>query len=200
MHSCWVDAGNDPVYEKMAAYGVENICFAATDKRLTPAYIASVRGHGYGVGIYRAWNWTPNVDGVGFANLLDADLKRLGEPGPGVIRVCADIEAHDPAYIKAFLGRWRKMRPNRATDLTIEGRQGGWFSQCKDAVVRANVNVIPQSYVGDMVPLDPLDVVRDLVDWGYPISKVFPFYDAKWIRAYNGWEGYLFTQGRLPSP
>jgi hypothetical protein len=112
-------------------------------------------------------------------------------------RVCVDIETHDVAYILAFLKRWRELRPTRTTDWTLEPFQGGLFTPA-DAIhiAAANVRVIPQLYFGDMAPAAADRVALNLVLASFLPMRLFGFYDAAALP--GRWEGYAFTQGRLP--
>jgi hypothetical protein len=196
----WVDAGNDPGYAKLKANRIDTAYFDVRDPRVTRTYLNDVRAKGYGVGIYAAWNW-PEVPQTGttFAQWLSTQLGRFGSSSaPTFPRVCADIETHDVSYVLAFLKRWRQLRPRRVTDWTLEGFQGGLFTPSDAALIlEANVGVSPQLYNGDMTQAwDSLAAARNLMTAGFPEGVVVPFYDAAHLPEW--WEGYAFTQGRLP--
>jgi hypothetical protein len=58
------------------------------------------------------------------------------------------------------------------------------------------VRVIPQLYTGSMEPLAADRVALDLVLHSFRDERIFGFYDAAALP--ERWEGYAFTQGRLP--
>ena len=192
----WIDAGNDADYAKLRAHGIDSPYFDIRDSRVTRAYLEGVQAEGFAPGVYAAWNWYPTLGGAGFAVQLSGLLVGLGAP-PGFPKVCADIEIHDVGYILAFLKRWRKLRPMRVTDWTLEGFQGGLFTANDTlAIAAANVGVIPQTYTGSMEPQDVARVVLDLAFHSFPPARISPFYDAARLPA--EWSGYAFAQGRLP--
>jgi hypothetical protein len=63
-------------------------------------------------------------------------------------------------------------------------------------VVGARVRVVPQCFIGNMERRESDMVLRDLTKRGFPESSVSMFYDAAQLGV--GWNGYAFTQGRLP--
>lgn len=153
-----------------------------------------MKGHGYGVGIYTAWNWG-NWTGPEYAAWTDAELRRIGWQGNAA--VCLDVETHDIAgYVIPCLQHWRQLRPTRQTDWTLEGMQGGLFSREQvGLVMKANVRLAPSFYGGNMQPLDH-SVTLDLLMAGFPGYAIVGMYDA--ARLPYRWTGYAFTQGRLP--
>jgi hypothetical protein len=192
----WIDEGNDADIAKLDAHGITAPYFSIRDPRVTSAYLGGLATAGFAPGLYVAWNWYPELTGTTFAQKLHAELRRIGWIGNPP--VCVDIEAHDPAYIRAFLKRWRELRPKRRTDWTLEGMQGGWIEGTPGfvaAVIAANVGVVPQFYRGDMSPLTP-GVILDLLLAGIPGDRLMGFYDAAAL-PYR-WHGYAFSQGRLP--
>lgn len=191
MRAVWIDNGQDVNAAKLRAHGIDAPYFDPRDGRVTSAYLDGVHEQGFNPGLYFAWNWY-NLDGSGFAGKIHSELLRIGWRGNAP--VCADIEVHDPAYITAFVTRWRQLRPSRQTDLTIEGMQGGWFAQCAAAVAHADIRVAPQFYDGSMNALSHSPVL-DLLIAGVPGDMMLGMYDAS--RLPYQWRGYAFTQGRL---
>ena len=199
MRAVWVDAGTDADYTKLRGYAITSPYYACTDPRVTRAYLDGVRAAGFHPGIYAAWNWQPNLDGTEFAEWLSSELARIteGTNTPDHPRVCIDIETHDIAYIIAFLHRWRRLRPHKTTDWTLEPFQGGLFGPVSvSAIHQAEVGIVPQHYTGSMEPVAADRVVLDLVRAGFYSTRLWGFYDGAHLP--RRWEGYIFTEGRLP--
>lgn len=201
MRAVWVDAGNDPDYPKLGANGIDAAYFDIREARLDAAYLTTVRNHGLGVGVYAAWNWPEykNMTGAQFATAVSRRLEAIA-PGsePTFPMVCLDIEAHDAAYIFGALRQWRKHRASRVTDWTLEGHQGGILTPGQWLAVAGLVRyAVPQCYNGAMTQTwDSFAMALDLFAHGLPFPSVRPFYDAAHLPEW--WDGYAFTQGRLP--
>ena len=142
------------------------------------------------------WDNLSAISAIDLARELDADLGRMGSSA-SQCAVLADIEYHDPAYITAFLGEWRALRPQRVTGWTLEPLQGGWMDAAfVTSVTSAVVSVYPQAYLGNMSPVDP-DLCRaDLIERGLPRGRVAPFYDAAHLPTH--WDGIAFRFDQLP--
>lgn len=196
----WIDEGNDADDAKLAANGITMPVFSIRDPRVNRAYLEGVRDRGFVPGVYAAWNWWPKLSGPAFADTVSAWLTHnVGNTTPSFPFVCLDIETHDIAgYVLPCLKRWRSHRPDRVTDLTIEGHQGGLFTPASAIGVSAMVRYIsPQCYNGAMTQVwDSFAMAKNLTDRSIPFAKVRPFYDAAHLPEW--WEGYAFSQGRLP--
>lgn len=201
LRNLWVDAGNDCDIAKAKANGITAAYFDIRDARLSPSYFEAVARDGLAVGVYAVASWWPQLGPAAFADQVNARLAVVA-PGsaPDFPAVCLDIERDDiGAYLLPALRRWRAHRPGRVTDLTIEGHKGGLFSPSQVVNVTAKVRfVVPQSYDGAMHGWDSAAMVRNLTDAGFPLAKVYPFLDAARLPDLAWWEGYAFTQGRLP--
>jgi hypothetical protein len=199
MRAVWIDAGQNPDYPRLGAAGADSVYFDIRDERLTPAYFGGVAAHGLEVGVYAAANWYGNVTGSRFADLVSGRLDDIARGTvPSFPMVCLDIEVHDPSYIIGALRRWREHRPQRVTDWTLEGHQGGILTAGQWLVAGQLVRfIVPQLYNGAMTQVwDGFAMAKDLNDHGLPFGSVRPFYDAAHLPVW--WDGYAFTQGRLP--
>ncbi len=195
MRAVWIDEGTDADRAKLRTHGITAPYFSVRDPRVTSDYLDAAATEGFRPGLYAAYNWYPWHDGVGFAEKCDAELRRIAWRGNPPL--CADIETHDVAYILAFLKRWRELRPKRLTYWTLEGFQGGLFSPANvSAINAASVGVVPQHYTGDMRPLAADRIAIDLIARGFHILRLWGFYDGAALP--ERWEGFVFTQGRLP--
>ena len=195
MNGVWVDAGNDPTYGKFPPHGITSCWFDPRDPRVTADYLDGVVAHGYSAGLYFAWDWWPGLSGPQFADKCSAELKRInwhGNPS-----VCLDIETHDlSGYVVPCLTHWRQIRPNRPTWWTLEGMQGGLFTQAQVATIGGlTIRLAPSMYHGDMTPL-PHSPVIDLLMAGFQGYMIDGMYDAAALPF--RWRGFAFTQGRLP--
>jgi len=202
MRAAWLYPNDDPPYAKLAANGITWPYFDMRDARLTPAYLDSVKAHAGidGCGVYAACNWYPAQTPEQFADTIDARLRAIGWLGNPP--VCVDIEVPDlVVYVKAFLAKWRQLRPTRITDLTIEGHKGGLFSAADASYVAQRVRfTVPQCYDGTMTDVwDTYAMTCDLTAAGFPLAGICPFYDAAKLPEWWGIPaGYAFTAERLP--
>lgn len=199
MHGIWVDAGNDPVWEKIEAWGITWVYFPLSDppadvrRRLLDA-----KQRGYVGGVYSAWNWYGSPTGPQYARETHSALRSVAPDATNRWpKVMLDNEVHDPAAIAAMLTTWRSLRRYTDTAWTFESFQGGWMSpNFVQSVVAAHVRLVPQCYLGNMQPVDALAAARDLTSRGVPDALISPFYDAAHLPI--GWDGFAFTMGRLP--
>lgn len=205
MKGLWVDAGNDPVWEKINANGIRWLYFPLSDPPVdVKRRLLDAKAHGCQAGVYSAWNWYGNPTGAEYAHIMDSAIRGLGiTVSASFPKVMFDDERHEPATIAELLRTWRTLRANQDTAWTLESMQGGWFTaDLVSAITTAKVRVVPQSYGGADgridYGVDPLTATRDLTKRGIPDSSVSPFYDAARLADVVGWEGFAFTQGRLP--
>jgi hypothetical protein len=197
MHAAFVNPGGPQVPDLAEAklYGITRLYWQANDPQLSAGLLLAIRERGMEVGIMRDPSWT-NESATDLARTLDADLVRLGADN-SQCAVLADIEYHDRTYVTAFLTEWRALRPNRVTGWTLEPLQGGWMDAAfVKAVTLAAVNVYPQTYLGNMAPVDP-DLCRaDLIERGFERGKVGAVYSAATIPTH--WDGIAFRFDQLP--
>lgn len=199
MRAVWIDKGNDPDYPKLAANGINDPYFDIRDPRLSLAYLMAVRAKGGAPGLYADPTWWPGISAPDFATKVSQLLGAIApNTQPDFPMVCLDIETKDADYILGALRQWRKHRPNRVTDWTLEGHQGGILTPAQWLVVSSLVRyVVPQCYNGPMTQVfDTFAMAKYLNDYGLPFQDIRPFYDAAHLPEY--WDGYAFTQGRLP--
>ena len=196
LYFVWVDEGNDPDYDKLAAHGISGVSLSI--REATPEKLADVAAHGFQTGVYFAWNWYPDATAAQLADTISAALQHLAPNSPPEQpRVCCDIETHDTEYLLAFFRRWRQHRPRRLTDFALEGFQGGIFSAAAvRELVALKVNMVPSNYTGSMAAFAADRVALDLAARGFPTDLLFGFYDGAALPI--NWQGYVFTQGRLP--
>jgi len=201
MHAVWIDAGNDPHWERIDKWGIRWLYFPLSDP---PADVRrrllDTKARGYVGGVYSASNWYGNPPGGDYADIVSRALAALNIPVTnGWPKVQFDDERHEPVTIAAWLERWRELHRYHDTSWTLESMQGGWWSPgFVEAVIEAHVRVVPQCYQGAMQPVDTLAAARDLTRRGLPDALISPFYDAASLPI--GWDGFAFTMGRLPWP
>jgi hypothetical protein len=199
MRGVWVDAGNDPVYERLDAQGIRWVYFPLSDPVAdVRRRLLDVKQRGYAGGVYAAWNWYGDPSGPLFAETVHRALQHVAPDATNTWpKVMLDDERHDPATIQAELVRWRQLRPYNDTAWTFESGQAGWFSPSfVVALTTARVRLVPQCYRGDMVAVDTLAEARALIRQGVPDAAISPFYDAGKLPL--DWQGFAFTMGRLP--
>lgn len=199
----WVDTGNDPDFAKAVKHGIDGFYFDMFDPRVTEGYLKPLVADGYRVGVYMASNW--GQFGYGFLSgkdIAEVVVKRVREiqgksAAPSFPKVQIDMEEHDPALISEVILELRRLLPKKDFSWTMEGFQGGWMDPAfVKTVVDSRFRVVPQAYYGDMTDTAEDMVLRDLLKRGFPESSVSLFYDAASLPA--GWNGFAFTQGRLP--
>lgn len=205
MKACWIDHGQDADITKLKRHGIDEILVPTQSSPIANAgSLERLKNAGFKVGLFVAWSWRPGVTGAQFAEFVDRELKRVGWLGNPKVQV--DIEKgaglHDANYVDyvvAFMRRWRQLRPTRETDFTLEAMQGGLFNGRGDAIeaiIEANVRIIPQFYTGDMQPMAQDVALKDLLLYGFPIDRIKGYYDG--ARLPLNWDGVAWTQGRLP--
>jgi hypothetical protein len=200
MKAVWIDAGNDPLWERLAQHGITRLYFPVSDPLPdVQRRLADTKARGLSGGLYSAWNWYEGLSGPEYADVMH---KRVKEIAPNATatwpKIQLDDETHDPDRILGLLRRWRQLRPGTDTSWTLECFQGGWMSpEFAAEIVRLKIRVVPQCYVGGMEPVCTLAAARDLTRRGIPDSLVTPFYDAAQLPV--GWDGFAFTMGRLPA-
>lgn len=210
MRIVWVDAGNDPAYSKLDQHDINGVSFDIRENRLDWGYLDDKRNRGYSVSVYTAPNW-PEYAGMSAAQYADATSARVQQINADTLlanfpKVQFDMEMHDPGYVEAVLRRWRQLQPNRDTSWTMESFQGGWMgpvvkpgrepSAFVKAIIALKVRVVPQYYKGNMEPFAQDTAMKNLLDRGFPHQLVSGFYDAAHLPV--NWDGWAFTQGRLP--
>lgn len=203
MKALWVDSGNDPDFAKVVANGIDSLYFDMFDPRVTKPYLQNLSDHGYKVGVYMAGNW-PQFIGRSAIDVAGTVANRVREiagtkkPTHEFPKVQFDLEQHDPAFILACLQAWRKTLPYQDTSWTMEGFQGGWMSSdFVSGILACRVRLVPQAYLGAMEETAADQVLRDLLRRGIPENVISLFYDAAKLPI--GWDGFAFTQGRLPA-
>lgn len=194
MRFVWVDAGNDPDFNKGARHGITGYFMPMFDGRTTLAAMQSIKAHGKVAGIYFGAGWFGNITPEQLVTKVSAEYSRVKVPD---LRVMFNLEQHDPEYIARTLELWRLGHKNVGTSWSPEGMQGGWMSPLfVNRVVATRTRVVPQCFVGNMARRESDVVLRDLLKRGFPESSVTCFYDAAQLG--SDWDGYAFTQGRLP--
>lgn len=199
MRALWVDGGNDCDWAKASAHKMTALYYPANDP---PAdvrrRIGDTRQHLLYPGLFAAWNWWPALDGGSFAEKVHSLVTTCTPVGTPAPKVQLDMETHDPAYILEALRRFRALRPVQDTCWTLEGGQGGWMTPAFVAeVISLRVRISPQLYDGSMTEVwDSLAFARDLTKRGFPDSLITPFWDAAHLPV--AWNGWAFSQGRLP--
>jgi hypothetical protein len=194
MRYVWVDAGNDPNWDKGVQHRITGWFMPIFDARTTRETLNNIRSRGLVAGVYVGHAWFPDLTPQQLVDKISAEYKRLAVPG---LRVMFNLEQHDPEYIVQVLERWRVKHPNVGTSWSPEGMQGGWMDPTfVKRVVDCRVRVVPQCFIGNMERRESDIVLRDLLDRGFPASSVSMFYDGSQLG--YGWDGYAFTMGRLP--
>jgi len=204
VRALWIDSGNDPDFVKIEREDIDTLYFDMFDSRITYAYLQALVDRGFNVGVYMASNWGQFLgkNGTEIAHIVADRVKAIvGKHRTNHFpKVQLDMEEHDPGKSIECLKAFRALKPFRYQDLswTMEGFQGGWMSpQFVQDVISAHVRVAPQAYAGDMRPFAQDQVLRDLLDAGFPANVISLFYDAANLPI--GWNGFAFIQGRLPA-
>lgn len=211
MRTVYAWHGEDANIDKLKRNRIDRIWFAAVD--VTPTQIRHARANGFEAGIYTNPQWYDYPEARAFRDLIGEAVKRLSDGGPLPVQI--NNERHDPLYMAAIMFWYRRAYQLRETSWCCEGYQGGWVGpmfrtnytythpsvgtvQITPAVL-ANLELIPQSYDGNMNPYDPHDVVKDLVDWGCPYPAINPIVGGE----YAPWTSrranqHFYLQSRLP--
>ena len=202
MRALWVDSGNDPDFAKVVAHDIDGLYFDLFDPRITQTYLQVLVDQGYKVGVYMASNWeefvgkTPD-EVAGIVAKRVREIAGAKKPPTSFPKVQFDLEEHNEDFVADVLEAWRALLPYQDTSWTMEGFQGGWMSDSfVKRVLACKVRVVPQAYMGNMNSTAEDMVLRDLLRRCFPENIVTLFYDAAHLPI--GWNGFAFTQGRLP--
>ncbi len=194
MRFLWVDAGNDPDFNKGDRHGITGYFMPMFDARTTPAAMQSIKARHKVAGIYFGAGWFGSISPETLVAKASGEYYRVKVPD---LRVMFNLEQHDPEYIARVLELWRKGHKTVGTSWSPEGMQGGWMTGTfPNRVVATKTRVVPQCFVGNMERRESDMVLRDLLKMGFPHTSVSMFYDASQLGV--GWDGYAFTMGRLP--
>jgi hypothetical protein len=198
MKYIWTRQNDDPDYDNCHAHGINGL-FAplGADSLTSPAYLKLFRAKGFPVvGLYVGHGWWAPIGAQALADKVVAEYKKATVGVPRV-KLQMNLEQHDPGYIAACLERIREQLPKVGLSWSPEGFQGGWMSASfVKRIIAAKVRVVPQAFTGDMTPRAQDMVLRNLTARGYPEALVTIMYDAKNLP--RDWNGYAFTEGRLP--
>jgi len=204
MRFVWTVAGDDPDYGNCKRHGVNGLFAPMFDVLTTKMYLRTFKAEGFPiVGLYVGHNWFPALGAIQLADKVVAEYKRLtfssgeGDPALGDVRLMMNLEQHDPVFISACLTRIRQLLPKLGLSWSPEGMQGGWMSPSFVSQITAlKVRVVPQAFIGSMARVESDITLRDLLDRGFTAGQVSIFYDAAQLGV--NWDGYAFTEGRLP--
>lgn len=200
MRYLWVDYPDNPWWEAINANGIDGLFFDPRQPRVTKSYLEQIAARGKAVGIYLGHAWgefgsTPESF-VAKAKQWVAPLRKSNS----FPKVQWDLEQHDPHFILRVLQLWRKEFPWQDTSWTLESMQGGWMDT--EAFVKpmmaCRVRVVPQYFGGAMEPFAADVSFNDLLVRGFDPKIISGCYDAKHLPLW--WNGYAFSQGRLPPP
>src|SRR6187551_3137849 len=103
MRFLWVDAGNDPDFNKGDRHGITGYFMPMFDARTTPEAIRSIKARGKVAGIYIGHGWFAPISPKDLVAKVAAEYKRVQVPD---LRVMFNLEQHDPGYIAEVLERW----------------------------------------------------------------------------------------------
>jgi hypothetical protein len=197
MRYCWVDAGNDPNYDKGDLHSIEGWFMPLWDARTTKGRLLDIQARGFSPGVYVGHGWVSIDDPQQYADRVYAEYQRVFVP---YLRLQVNLEQHEPEKIAQTLEALRAKKTGMQLSWTLEGMQGGWAGSIAARVQAAKVRVVPQSFWGASGRIDGRYaedmVLRDLTRRGYSESLVSLFYDAKALP--RDWQGFAFTMGRLP--
>ena len=194
MRFVWVDAGNDPDWSKGDRHGITGWFMPMFDSRTTLSMMQQIKSRGKVAGIYFGHGWFGDITPEQLVAKATAEYLRVKVPD---LRVMFNLEQHDPGYIIRVLELWRSKFPTVGTSWSPEGMQGGWMTgDFVERVVATKTRVVPQCFVGNMGRRESDIVLRDLLKMGFPHTSVTMFYDGAQLG--DGWDGYVFTMGRLP--
>lgn len=202
MRFTWTVAGDDPDYNNCKAHGIDGLFAPMFDGLTTNAYLRGFQSRGFKAGLYVGHNWLPHLGPIALADAVCDEYTRLtqaqgGKPALKDVRLMMNMEQHEPAFIAATLRRIRSRKKYLGLSWSPEGMQGGWMSpEFVKAIVDLKVRVVPQAFTGDMTRRESDQVMVDLLDRGFTTGSISIFYDAAQLGA--DWNGYAFTEGRLP--
>jgi hypothetical protein len=110
--------------------------------------------------------------------------------------VMLNVETHDTGWQQQFIGEWRKLRPNRWSTWGFEPRQGPGTVAIQ-AVLDAGMDIVVETFEGNMTPTDP---AREFDAWVFsglvPRDRFSLFYDARLETTGIAHGGVLFTSSR----
>lgn len=169
------------------------------------AHLVYARQNGFRVGVYSNPQWYGFPAPRAYRDVVSRRLTALGvnreqcDVQFNIEKLAAQQAGRDPnGYVVELFGWWRRSNAARATSWTFEGFQGGALYTAFRHPNLTGTVLVPQAYDDRMGRFDSFGVVRDLVDWGAPFTRVLPFYDAA-EAGVRGASGFFYLQNRLPS-
>lgn len=216
MRTCWQPSPLDRAFPQVSllkAAGCTRVAYAAryptwngsgwdwhdNTQQLNPTYRAETVKGGLSVEVFRDPHWDDIIDPLDLAWLAHDDIVKItGGNSSLQCSICLDIEYHNADFVLATLRELRRLRPGRQIVWTLEPKQGGWFTPALVAWINASrmFYVVPQTFLGDMTPVDPAQVRQNLIGVGINPAKIALFYDAAHPRPAD-WNGELFHAERL---
>jgi len=183
------------IYFPLYRYDVPTARFVLNDTgELTPEYVAGVRSQGIEYATYNCWNWVNSYSNpVVMANEAVEIMNSLGTTAH-----MFNDETHDSDRILILLKAFRTKRARGPISWALEGMQGGWFKKSLVNWINGDTNcvVVPEAFLGDMVPL-PINKVRaNLIAEGIATNRVKVFLDAS-KPLDSTWDGCLLSEETL---
>ena len=161
-------------YQKLKALGITGIYLSAQDNLATRAKRQEVIDQGFKVGLFYPGN-SQFQNGVQVARDVDAKLTTFAGSDSGQTAVLLDFEPSDgsTSFWQAFLPEWRALRSGRVTDMTPEPFKGSVIPLT--GILNARLDVMVQTYFGDMSPVDMWEAADDIINNGASHEQVHLF-------------------------
>lgn len=199
--AAWLDLDQDADLAKCRRHEIKTL-YIDPRSRNAKEQVAKIDGGGLSAGIYVAANWFPGATPEGFVDRVRAWVRVLipmtspGATNPRGHPAMLDLEGVTKAWIRDVVAFYRLALPVRETAYTGEPFKDGTVVPL-GAMVAAGFHFYPQTYLGDMSPVDTAAPCLDLARWGVPADRIHPFYDGARLPPYYR-DGAAFTLGRIP--
>lgn len=205
MKAIWVNTGAEvSSYPTLHQLEFTHVFFDL--HRHTKAHLTQARNQGFKVGGYTNPQWFGVPAAKDYRDMVNRRLSELvGKDEQCDVQFNIEkatlsqtiaTQAAQNKWVDDLFYWWRRVRATRETSWTMEGHQGGWFTPTFVSPNLKDTTFVPQAYDGNMNRWDSYGVVKDLVDYGVPFSRIMPFYDTPEARIPYS-EGFFYLENRL---
>jgi len=194
----WValrSAGITRIYIPLYYYDPSIAKFLLNTAEVSPDYRYGVNSQNFEYGLYSCWNW---ISAYSNPKVMAQEMCDMMDSVGGVAAVMYNDETKSPNRILGLLNSHRAIKPHGPISWALEGMQGGWFTPPLVNWINSDTNcvTVPESFEGDMTPINVGQVRTNLINAGIVAPRVKVFLDASKPRI-STWDGCLLSEETL---